>query len=113
MATKDYKARQRSGANRGRRGGSGFFWFITGALVGAFGVGLAWMLQGQAPPGHPQARQAGPKPATSPRFDFYQILPEMEVVVPDDELAERAPPPKPAPKAQPAQPPKPADKQAA
>jgi cell division protein FtsN len=35
----------------------------------------------------------GPPPPPKPRFDFYTLLPEMEVIVPDEEVA---PPPAPA-----------------
>ena len=55
MATKDYKTQERPRPRLARRGGSGFFWFVTGAVVGAFGVGLAWTLQNQAPPTPPPA----------------------------------------------------------
>lgn len=63
-----------------------FFWFVLGGVLGAFAVGLAWTTQlptvtsdGAAPP-----RQAQTKPA-DPSFYFYDILPEMEVAVPEDE----------------------------
>ena len=106
---RDYRARTSTRSRRGG-GGSGFFWFVTGVVVGAFGVGLAWTLQ--------DAEQAGPlqsaaeparQPTAKPRFDFHTILPEMEVVVPDEELASKPPPlppkpQKPDPAAQPAQP---------
>jgi len=52
----------------------------------------------------PQAQALPPKP----RFDFYTLLPEMEVVVPDEEVA--APPPAP-PVKQPAAASKPAPQQ--
>ena len=94
MATRDYKARERSRPNRGRRGSSGFFWFVTGAVFGAFGVGLAWMLQERAPkPAQPNA-QAQVQPRSEPSFVYHQLLPEMEVLVPDEELGASAPPPR-------------------
>jgi cell division protein FtsN len=106
---RDYRARPSTRSRRGNRG-SGFFWFVTGVVVGAFGVGLAWTLQDaeQAAP-----LQAAPEPArqptAKPRFDFHTILPEMEVVVPDEELAAKPPPippkpQKPDPAAHPTQP---------
>jgi cell division protein FtsN len=96
MATRDYRARERSRSGRGRRGGgSGFFWFVTGAVFGAFGVGLAWMLQDRMPAASAPIAQIQTQPPTKPRFDFHHILPEMEVVVPDDELTAAAPPPPP------------------
>lgn len=93
---KDYKTRTSPRARRGHRG-SGFFWFVTGAVVGAFGVGLAWTLENaerSAPPSAPAAQAEEQVPPAKPRFDFYNILPEMEVVVPDEELT-AAPPPVP------------------
>jgi len=74
------------------------FWFLAGGLIGAFGVGVAWMLNDQS--GAPQiasAEQSPPQPAQqprpSPKFDFYDMLPNEEVVVP----AEREPEPVPLP----------------
>lgn len=93
MATRDYKARERPRSNRGRRGGgSGFFWFVTGAVVGAFGVGLAWMLEDRVPQSDPQTPQARTEPPAKPSFVFHQLLPEMEVLVPDEELGAAARP---------------------
>jgi len=96
MATRDYKTPERTRPNRPRRGGSGFFWFVTGAVVGAFGVGLAWMLQDRITPPVTASPQTQAKPPTKPSFVFHQLLPEMEVVVPDEEL-NVAPPPLPTP----------------
>lgn len=78
----------------------GWLWLFTGLLLGGFIVGLIW-LKGQStdtdaqwvgaepdrPPqgkSQPAARPEVPPP--EPRFDFYNMLPEMEVVVPDEEL---------------------------
>jgi cell division protein FtsN len=79
----------------------GWLWLLTGLLLGGFIVGLVW-LKGQSvdaggewvgarpdrPPqgaSQPAARAEVP-PRPKPRFDFYNMLPEMEVVVPDDQL---------------------------
>jgi cell division protein FtsN len=84
----------------------GWLWLLTGLLLGGFIVGLVWLrgqseLAGsewvgaapdrppQAPPAQRSPAQAPPPPA--PRFDFYNMLPEMEVVVPVEELEEPAP----------------------
>jgi cell division protein FtsN len=106
--TKDYKDFRARNNPRGRRGhrGSGFFWFVTGAVVGAFAVALAWTLQEaeqSAPLPPPETASAAPgQAAAKPRFDFYNILPEMEVVVPEKDLAAKPPPPpKPRPPKQP------------
>ena len=68
------------------------FWLLVGALLGGFGVGLAWMRNDRATAQVAQQsqpaelkRQERPKP----KFDFYSLLPEEEVVVP----AERKPEP--------------------
>jgi cell division protein FtsN len=109
--TKDYKGRQSGPRPRQARRRSCFFWFVTGAVLGGFGVGLMWVLKQPGPP--PPAGSVAKKqnnPAPKPRFDFYSILPEMEVVVPDEELKEKPasfPKPKsPPPPAQPATEPK-------
>jgi len=94
--TRDYKARDGASRTRRRRnGGTCFFWFVTGALLGALGVALAWMMQGfQSQSGTTeQAEAAKPAQATpKPRFDYNKILPELEVVVTDDELDSKRPP---------------------
>ncbi|MGB5468273.1 MAG: SPOR domain-containing protein, partial [Sedimenticolaceae bacterium] len=69
-------------------------------LLGGFIVGLVW-LKGQStdtdaqwvgaqpdrpPQGKPQPAARSEAPPPKPRFDFYNMLPEMEVVVPDEEL---------------------------
>lgn len=117
MATRDYKARERARPQRGRRGSSGFFWFVTGAVLGGFGVGLAWMLQDKLPTASAPGIQTEAQAPSKPRFDFHHILPEMEVVVPDEELNATAavPPPKPTPPRTQEQPtpPKPEPQQAA
>ena len=79
----------------------GWLWLLTGLLLGGFIVGLVW-LKGQSvegggewvgarPDRPPQgsaepARRVEVPPPVKPRFDFYNMLPKMEVVVPDDEL---------------------------
>jgi cell division protein FtsN len=96
--TKDYKARPGAPRARRRGGGSGFFWFVTGAVMGGFGVGLAWMLdERQVTANAPVAQAAVAAAPAKPSFQFYDILPELEVVVPNDELG-------PLPKAKPATP---------
>jgi len=105
--SKDYKARPAAPHARRHGGGAGFFWFVTGAVVGGFGVGLAWMLdERQAATGAPVAQAAAPAVPTKPSFQFYDILPELEVVVPNDELG---PPPKVSTAPAPTTEPKPAE----
>lgn len=103
---RDYKNRANSHGSR-NRGLPGWAWFISGLLVGLFFSGLAWLKLLPAPDGSgvtPQAYQQSPdrsadartdprKAPPKPRFDFYTILPEMEVVVPEPESEETPRPP--------------------
>lgn len=108
-----------SQASRRRNPSPPWLWFVTGALVGAVIASLGWMKQAGVVPPPPVAQQevkpqpapaapppsATPEPAPEepkpPRFDFYTVLPEQEVVIPEQEMG------KPAPAATPASPPKP------
>lgn len=46
-----------------------------------------------APAEEPETEATAPEPPPSkPRFDFYTILPEMEVVIPEEELSSKSPP---------------------
>ncbi len=108
----DYK--NHAATRRGKGQASGWVWFIAGLLVGVFSSGLAFIkLRPPASPGEvgsevvelpvaqraesereraPQDDQQSELPA--PRFDFYSILPEMELVVPDQEIEQAAQPDK-------------------
>jgi cell division protein FtsN len=103
--SRDYKTREGAPRARRRRGGSCFFWFMTGALLGAIGVAVAWMLQGFEPAAQTPAATPPPQtqaPPPKPRFVYPDILPEMEVVVSDDELKDDRPPALPPPPPPPA-----------
>jgi cell division protein FtsN len=97
---RDYKSR----ANPPRKKKTqipGWVPFLAGLLVGVFGTGLAWLKlgsEGSAAATAPQAQQQSVQKkeqkkeqkkqestAPKPRFDFYTILPEMEVVVSETE----------------------------
>ncbi|MEJ2576322.1 MAG: SPOR domain-containing protein [Gammaproteobacteria bacterium] len=100
---RDYKHRAQT---RRARQTPGWVWLLVGFLLGAFTVGLLWLKVapggdggwvGVAPA---PAGEAGPAAATEraaaapkPRFDFYTLLPSMEVVVPEEELSEPERPP--------------------
>jgi cell division protein FtsN len=93
--TVDYRPRPPSPKAKRRGGGSCGFWFMFGAVLGGFGVGLFLMLRTpiQAPPEAVAAAAAAkgekaeaPKSAVPTRFSFHDILPELEVVVSDNEL---------------------------
>jgi cell division protein FtsN len=98
--TVDYKPRPPSPKARRRGGGSCGFWFVFGAVLGGFGVGLFLMLRTpiQAPPEAVAAAAAAKvekaeaaKSAVPTRFSFHDILPELEVVVSENELSKPDP----------------------
>mgnify|MGYP000365533786 FL=1 len=99
----------RRGASRGparkkkpQRQVPGWVWLFTGLMVGLFGaflfhLGKTQMEQGGSTPlasNNDKPAQAKPEPKTepknepgedSPQFDFYAVLPKMEVIVPQNE----------------------------
>ncbi|QYZ65876.1 MAG: cell division protein [Gammaproteobacteria bacterium (ex Lamellibrachia satsuma)] len=117
----DYKRRAAPKRKNKKQSGNCSLWFFSGFIVGAFIMGLVWLKLGQdlaeghipgVTPPKPTAthsRQIEPEQheAPQPRFDFYSILPEMEVVIPEDEIIESETP------AKPATPPRPDEKPAA
>ena len=82
-------------------------WLLTGILIG---LGLAWYLfaKGYIPQPRGEAAEAveaapgeaagdeevapGDRDSKRPQYDFFTVLPEMEVVVPEQELSARAQP---------------------
>jgi cell division protein FtsN len=88
----DYK--HRAGTKKRKSNANCTIWFLGGTLAGAFIVGLLWLKLGanlgnaqvpgmaQSKPTPGAVKQNTPKPT----FEFYTILPEMEVVIPDEEL---------------------------
>jgi cell division protein FtsN len=96
-------AAKRRKSGRNHRGTPGWLWLLTGILVG---LGLAWYLWSKGFIPQPQAdsiateestEQISPvdadevapavnEPRKSP-YDFFTVLPEMEVVVPEQELS--------------------------
>jgi cell division protein FtsN len=100
----------RRGKSQARRnGGSGrpaWVWMLMGVVLGVLVLGV-WQLRGRWSPTDgilPQPDPDARAPAATseapiapeaperpkPTFDFYKILPEKEVVIPDAELAEQA-----------------------
>ena len=95
------------GASRGRQGTPGWMWLFAGILIG---LGLSWYLfaKGYIPQPRGDAAQTvepapgeaagaeevapGGKDSKRPQYDFFTVLPEMEVVVPEQELSARAQP---------------------
>jgi len=93
---RDYKSRANPGPKKQQT--SGWTWFSAGLLVGLFTAGLIWLKfasPANNPQAPPQAEASKPKQATikpkqvqkplptKPNFEFYTVLPEMEVVVPE------------------------------
>ncbi len=89
---------------RHRRQGSCFFWFLTGGLLGALGVAVTWMMddRGGFPGGTATSATAGlaqtqtqtqtqVQPPPKPRYDYPTILPDLEVVVPEEDMSNRPP----------------------
>jgi len=105
----------RRGASRGtRKRTPALMWLLTGILIG---LGLAWYLAAKGLIPQPQKEQpvageaAGRQPGDAvlseeiskspekldkPRYDFFTVLPEMEVVVPEQELSQHRQPESPA-----------------
>jgi cell division protein FtsN len=99
----------RRGKSQARRNGGNprpaWQWLVAGAAIGIVAF-AAWQFRGRwnpsegilpQPDPNAQAPVATTDPAIAPEperpkptFDFYKILPEKEVVIPDAELAEQA-----------------------
>jgi cell division protein FtsN len=87
----DYKARPSTPRAKRRSGKPCGFWFVFGLVLGGFGVGLYLMVRPPIQAPAPLARGGKAESirtasAVPTRFDFHHILPELEVVVPDNEL---------------------------
>jgi len=101
-AARSRRVNRAKGERGSQRGSSAWMWLFSGILIG---LGLAWYLFSK---GYiPQPESASPQSAESqaaaeapiaddlggpetkpdkPRYDFFTVLPEMEVVVPEQEL---------------------------
>lgn len=101
-------SRKRGGKRGANKASSPATWFISGLLIGA--IGAAFLFSRGVIPGRdttPVANQApgpGAEPellpgdedkAASSRYDFFTVLPEMEVVVPERELSSQVDPAQP------------------
>lgn len=106
MAARRKKPATRSGARkRGSSGIPAWFWLLGGILIG-LGAALALMMKGYLPeikqhlpsmddtsvkPAEPaivEDDKSEEKKPKKPRYDFFTVLPEMEVVVPEQELSQ-------------------------
>lgn len=110
---RDYAKRTTSRSSKSsKKAVPGPVWFAVGLVLGLFVAFLVYLQKSpdvprpiaqarssapaRAEPDAPPRRAEKPKPTPSgetPRFEFYTILPEMEVVVPDREVEPRAPDP--------------------
>lgn len=103
MVKRDYRPKTRRPARKARTGISGWVWYLAG-LGSGVAISVAVYLQPWPTDALPESvrRIAEGKPRGSdseprrPRFEFYTMLPEMEVAVPEEEL--RPPPSRPAAK---------------
>ncbi|HDZ56803.1 MAG TPA: SPOR domain-containing protein [Pseudomonas xinjiangensis] len=98
---KGRKPAPRRGASRAqaaaRRGIPPWLWMISGLVIGLFVAFLFQLEPGResvkrdvTPPKPPQQNKPA-KPA-EPRYDFYTLLPESEVIIPQSSVPETAPP---------------------
>jgi len=103
------KTTRRKGASRGKKqGGSHFPWFLAGLLIG-LGISAFAFYKGYLPEKSDPDPVANPASSIEPelidnqagiadssndrRYDFFTVLPEMEVIVPEQELSREALPP--------------------
>ncbi|NOR20895.1 MAG: SPOR domain-containing protein [Xanthomonadales bacterium] len=108
MATRRKKANNRRGTRKKPASGiPAWFWLLGGILIG-LGTAVALMFKGYLPElkQHSPAvdsksttesalveeDKAEPAKPKKPRYDFFTVLPEMEVVVPEQELRQQAKP---------------------
>lgn len=93
---RDYKNRRR----QTKKGAPGWAWLLVGLMIGLFVAFLVYLkdLPGVAEPVSvkpPPQKSAPPPPAKAaseapkPRFEFYTILPEMEVPIQEEALPRR------------------------
>jgi len=121
MARRDYKSR--AARSKGKKPVSPWIWLLIGFILGATSVGFVCLKYGSPPARDnwigsrpPKAGMdrkpphVSPEPArvAKPKFDFYNLLPDQEVLVPDEEIerqVRKAPKPRPQ-EPEPATPPK-------
>ncbi len=91
----DYKSRA-SSKKKQSKPTSPIVPFLTGLILGIFLTALAWLKLGPTFPGIQESITTKPhptipgkkSPSSEPRqrYDFYTILPEMEVLIPEEEI---------------------------
>lgn len=97
----------RRGKNQARRSGGstpGWVWLLVGVLVGALAFVGYFISRGgkvndllpkpnpaaEAPPASEEPVAQNTPPPRKPKYDFYTVLPEKEVLIPDSELSAQA-----------------------
>ncbi len=96
---RDYKGRANRGRNK-KKPVSAWVWLLMGFILGGVAVGFVclkyashgvqdtWI--GDRPPAARKSAQpkVSPDPArvSKPKFDFYNLLPDQEVLIPDEEV---------------------------
>ena len=110
MPAQRKKVSSRRGAKRKTSGGiPAWFWLLGGILIG-LGIAIVLMFRGYLPelkqhilsdkdtpsstaePALVEEKGTESVKPKKPRYDFFTVLPEMEVVVPDQELSRKAEP---------------------
>ncbi len=98
MAPKDFKSRSSRSAKSGKDKRPVWLYFFLGAVTGIVGTTLVYVNEFvpvplYVEPGKSSATKAAAdskagvtEAAPKPRFEFYTMLPEMEVAIPDSEL---------------------------
>ncbi|MGB1540634.1 MAG: SPOR domain-containing protein [Cycloclasticus sp.] len=103
---RDYKHRVNNHKTRQTKNNiPGYWWLITGLLIGGFAMFLSDLKDTTSKPTasvqppnvqhetrdvkKPTQAPIKPTEDDKPRFDFYQILPDMEIVIPEHEIEER------------------------
>lgn len=106
MAARKRNAKRRRAGNKSSSGIPAWFWLLGGIFIG-LGVAVVLMFRGYLPDlqdhtpeiDKPVSQSSGsaliesskkPKEPEKPRYDFFTVLPEMEVVVPEQELQRKA-----------------------
>lgn len=102
MAKKRRQTKHRSTRSNRRQQAPGWVWMLFGLAVGLSVAAAVWMSDRERPAAQPKPREAAslreeektPRPEPGPvetpaagesRFDFYEMLPRFEVVVPEEE----------------------------
>jgi cell division protein FtsN len=100
---KDYKSHATSSRKK-KKPIAGWWWLLLGLLLGGFVMFLSNLQnmpnkitvtnkktaqQDVRDVKKPIAADTKPIEANKPRFDFYQILPEMEIIIPEHEIEQR------------------------